>query len=234
MARIKVRHLTKIYNEGQQNEVRALDDVSFTLEEGEFVVILGPSGAGKSTLLNILGGMDSASSGSYLVNEKDVAKFKEKELSKFRREDVGFLFQFYNLMPNLSCLENVEIAASLVEQPFDAASVLKDVGLEKRLSNFPSALSGGEQQRTAIARAIVKNPKLLLCDEPTGALDAKPGAAVLSLLLRVAKAYKKTVIMVTHNAKIADVAEHLLRIADGKLVADTKNEHPLPVEEISW
>ncbi|MBQ2069572.1 MAG: ABC transporter ATP-binding protein, partial [Bacilli bacterium] len=213
MSDIVVKNLSKIYNPGHENEVRAIDDVSFSIKEGEFAVILGPSGAGKSTILNILGGMDTPSSGTFLLGDKEVSSFKEKELALYRRNDVGFVFQFYNLLPNLNCLENVEIAASLVKNPFDAQKVLEDVGLSARARNFPSQLSGGEQQRTAIARAIVKNPGLLLCDEPTGALDSKTGASILSLLYDLGKQYNKTVIMVTHNAKIAEVATHLIRVS---------------------
>ena len=234
MPAIEVSHLCKIYNEGQSNEVRALDDVSFSLKEGEFAVILGPSGAGKSTLLNILGGMDVPTSGSFLLGDKDIAKLKEKELAAYRRHDIGFVFQFYNLLPNLNCLENVEIAASLAKHPFDSREILRDVGLEKRMGNFPAQLSGGEQQRTAIARAIVKNPGLLLCDEPTGALDSKTGASILSLLFDIGKKYRKTVIMVTHNAKIAEVASHLIRLADGKIAFDGPIDNPKPIKDIVW
>lgn len=234
MGKIIVEHLCKIYNEGLQNEVRALDDVSFALEEGELVVILGPSGAGKSTLLNILGGMDVASSGSYFIGERDVAKFKERELTAFRREDIGFVFQFYNLVPNLTALENVELAASVCKDPIAPVEAMESVGLAKRLHNFPSQLSGGEQQRTAIARAIAKNPELLLADEPTGALDSKTGAEILALLNRLAKSYKKTVIMVTHNAQIALMAERVIRIADGKVASNEVNPNPLNPEDITW
>ncbi len=234
MGKIIVEHLCKIYNEGLQNEVRALDDVSFALEEGELVVILGPSGAGKSTLLNILGGMDVASSGSYFIGERDVAKFKERELTAFRREDIGFVFQFYNLVPNLTALENVELAASVCKDPIPPVEAMESVGLGKRLHNFPSQLSGGEQQRTAIARAIAKNPELLLADEPTGALDSKTGAEILALLNRLAKSYKKTVIMVTHNAQIALMAERVIRIADGKVASNEVNPNPLNPEDITW
>ena len=234
MGKIIVEHLCKIYNEGLQNEVRALDDVSFALEEGELVVILGPSGAGKSTLLNILGGMDVASSGSYFIGERDVAKFKERELTAFRREDIGFVFQFYNLVPNLTALENVELAASVCKDPIPPVEAMESVGLAKRLHNFPSQLSGGEQQRTAIARAIAKNPELLLADEPTGALDSKTGAEILALLNRLAKSYKKTVIMVTHNAQIALMAERVIRIADGKVASNEVNPNPLNPEDITW
>ena len=234
MPSIEVSHLSKVYNQGQSNEVKALDDVSFSLKEGEFAVILGPSGAGKSTLLNILGGMDVPTSGSFKMGDRDVAKFKEKQLAEYRRYDIGFVFQFYNLLPNLNCLENVQISASLAKNPFDSKKILEDVGLGHRLSNVPSQLSGGEQQRTAIARAIVKNPDLLLCDEPTGALDSKTGASILSLLFDVGKKYGKTVIMVTHNAKIAEVATHLIRVADGKIAYDGIVENPKPIEEIVW
>ena len=234
MEQIKVSHLSKIYNQGQDNEVKALDDVSFTLNEGEFVVILGASGAGKSTLLNLLGGMDNATSGEYLVAGEDIAKYKSSKLALFRRNDIGFVFQFYNLMPNLTALENIELAASVAKDPFDARDILKRVGLEKRANNFPSQLSGGEQQRVAIARAIVKNPKLLLCDEPTGALDSKTGASIIELLNEVAVEYKKTVILVTHNSKISECAERLIRIRDGKIEENRIVENPLKPSEVKW
>ena len=234
MAKIVCEHLSKIYNQGQSNEVRALDDVSFSIDEGEFVVVLGPSGAGKTTLLNILGGMDKATSGTYLVRDRNVVEFNDKSLQVFRRNDIGFVFQFYNLMPNLTALENVMLAASVAEKPFDSAETLRNVGLEKRSNNFPSQLSGGEQQRVAIARALVKNPALLLCDEPTGALDSKTGASIIKLLIDLAKSYKMTVIMVTHNAKIAECAERLIRIADGKIVADEINKNPKSPDQITW
>ncbi|MBR3266683.1 MAG: ABC transporter ATP-binding protein [Bacilli bacterium] len=234
MEQIKVSHLSKIYNQGQDNEVKALDDVSFTLNEGEFVVILGASGAGKSTLLNLLGGMDNATSGEYLVAGEDIAKYKSSKLALFRRNDIGFVFQFYNLMPNLTALENIELAAAVAKDPFDARDILKRVGLEKRANNFPSQLSGGEQQRVAIARAIVKNPKLLLCDEPTGALDSKTGAAIIELLNEVAVEYKKTVILVTHNSKISECAERLIRIRDGKIEENRIIDNPLKPSEVKW
>jgi len=234
MSEIIVSHLSKIYNQGKDNEVRALDDVSFKLSEGEFVVVLGASGAGKSTLLNILGGMDSATSGSYLVGSVDVARLSAHDLSLFRRNDVGFVFQFYNLMPNLTALENVELAASVVKTAFSSKETLENVGLKERSNSFPSQLSGGEQQRVAIARAMVKNPKLLLCDEPTGALDSKTGATILKLLYEVAGKYHTTVVLVTHNSKIADCAGRLLRISDGRIVADEKHPDHVKPEEIVW
>lgn len=234
MEEIEVRNLYKIYNQGKENEVRALDDVTFSLKKGEFVIILGSSGAGKSTLLNILGGLDSATSGTYSIHGKEVTSFKDNDLVAFRRREIGFVFQFYNLMPNLTALENVELSSSLNTDSLSAKDVLASVGLEKRAGNFPSELSGGEQQRTAIARAIVKNPNLLLCDEPTGALDSKTGGQVLSFLHDVSKKYQKTVIIVTHNSKIADCAERILRIHDGKLISDTANPNPIPPEEIAW
>ncbi len=234
MNEIEVKDLSKIYNPGQENEVRALNGVSFSLEEGSFTIILGASGAGKSTLLNILGGMDNATGGSYLIGNEDVAKYDFKELSRFRREDIGFVFQFYNLMPNLTALENVQLAASVAKNPFDSEKILEEVGLEKRAFNFPSQLSGGEQQRVAIARAIVKNPRLLLCDEPTGALDSKTGAQILKLLHDVSLNYKKTVIIVTHNQKIAECATRVIRISDGKIISDVINEHPISPEKVDW
>ncbi len=234
MSQIEVKNLKKIYNAGLPNEVVALSDISFSLEEGSFAVILGPSGAGKSTLLNLLGGMDNATSGSYYIDSEDIAKYNLKRLELFRRVDIGFVFQFYNLLPNLSALENVELAASVALDPFDSKQILKDVGLEKRARNFPAQLSGGEQQRVAIARAIVKNPRLLLCDEPTGALDSKTGASILCLLKKISVTYHKTVIIVTHNSKIACCADRLLRISDGTIVEDSKNSNPKRIEEIEW
>ncbi len=234
MNEIKINNLSKIYNQGKENEIKALNDVSFQLEEGSFVVILGNSGAGKSTLLNVLGGMDTPTSGNYYIGDEDIASYSNQKLSLFRREKIGFVFQFYNLMPNLTALENIELAASVSINPLDPKNVLEQVGLNKRANNFPSQLSGGEQQRVAIARAIVKNPLLLLCDEPTGALDSKTGASVLKLLYDISIDYKKTVIIVTHNSKIAECAKRIIRINDGKIVADEINENVKKPEEIEW
>ena len=236
MSYIELKDISKIYGNEKKNEAKvvALDNISFSFDEGEFIVILGASGAGKSTLLNILGGMDRPTSGHYLIGDKDVAKYNDKELGKFRRNEVGFVFQFYNLMPNLTALENIAIASSVVKNPFDPNKVLNDVGLEGREGNFPAQLSGGQQQRIAIARAVVKNPKLLLCDEPTGALDSKTGALILSLLQDIANNYKKTVIIVTHNSKIASIAKRVVTIQDGKILKDEINEHPIDVKDIEW
>ncbi len=234
MNEIDVVHLSKIYNSGQENETKALDDINFHLEEGSFVVILGASGAGKSTLLNILGGMDTPTSGQYIIGNENVASYDNKRLQKFRREKIGFVFQFYNLMPNLTALENVQLAASVSLSPLDSEEILSKVGLEKRKNNFPSQLSGGEQQRVAIARAIVKNPLLLLCDEPTGALDSKTGASILKILFDVSNQYHKTVVIVTHNSKIAECAKRVIHISDGKIVSDIENHMIKKPEEIEW
>lgn len=234
MSELIVHKLTKIYHLGEENEVKALDGVSFTLEEGSFVVILGASGAGKSTLLNLLGGMDTPTSGSYFLDGEDIAKANEKKLSQFRRTKIGFVFQFYNLMPNLTALENIRLAESVAENPFDSFEMLRAVGLEKRANNFPSQLSGGEQQRVAIARAAVKNPELLLCDEPTGALDKKTGAQIVKLLQDVSEQYHKTVIIVTHNSKIASCAKRLIRLSDGRIESDTIQENPPPADQVEW
>lgn len=234
MIMIEVKNITKIYNQGKSNQVIALDNVSFEIEEGSFNVILGTSGAGKSTLLNILGGMDNATSGSYLVDNNDIAKYNDKELMQFRRSVIGFVFQFYNLLPNLTTLENVALSASIVDEPFNPKSIVEAVGLKNRMNNFPSQLSGGEQQRVSIARAIVKKPKLLLCDEPTGALDSKTGASILSLLYSLSVEYHFTIIIVTHNAKIADCAQNIIRISDGKILSFMKNENQIKPEDVVW
>lgn len=223
-----------MYGNPKKNEaeVTALKDATFSIEKGELVVILGPSGAGKTTLLNILGGMDNASSGDYILNGKNITKMSERELAKFRRNDIGFVFQFYNLMPSLTAYENVYLASSLVEKHFDPMEVLKLVGLEDRAWNFPSQLSGGEQQRVAIARAIVKNPTLILADEPTGALDSKTGASIISLLHNICKEQKKTVIIVTHNKAISVIADRIIKVQDGEIVSNLRILNPKKVEDI--
>ncbi|MDY5654646.1 MAG: ABC transporter ATP-binding protein [Bacilli bacterium] len=233
MAYIKVNNVSKIYGKDEL-EVKALDNVSFEIEKGEFVVILGSSGAGKSTLLNILGGMDVATKGEYVLDSKSVTSFKEKDLQEFRRENIGFVFQFYNLLNNLTALENVEIASSLVKNPLDSKEVLNKVGLNDRMYNFPSKLSGGEQQRVSIARAIVKNPKLLLCDEPTGALDSKTGTKIIKLLYELSIKMGTTIIIVTHNSSLAQIGTRLIRIADGKIVENTKRERIEDIDSLIW
>ena len=235
MKQIVIENLSKIYNQGQLNEVKAMDNISFSAEKGEFICILGASGAGKSTLLNILGGMDVSTKGTYIVEGLNVSELNEKQLSKFRREDIGFVFQFYNLMPNLTAYENILIAEVVSNKTNNKSlNALTSVGLKDREKNFPSELSGGEQQRVAIARAIVKNPKLLLCDEPTGALDSKTGVSILKLLKKINKENKSTVIIVTHNAKISEVSDRVIKIQDGKIIEDYFNENVKNVEDISW
>ena len=230
---IETKNLTKIYKDGQ-NEIKALDDVSFSFSEGEFVVILGPSGAGKSTLLHILGGMEKPSDGCFCVRDNYISKYSDKKLGLFRRFEIGFVFQFYNLIPNLNALENVSLAASISKDPLDSKEVLKAVGLADRMMQFPSTLSGGEQQRVAIARAIVKRPSLLLCDEPTGALDSKTGVDILKLLKKISREDNKTVIVVTHNQTIAEIADHLIVMKDGKIILDKINNEPKEVDELEW
>lgn len=229
-----IKNVKKVYGNPKKNEaeVTALKDATFSIEKGELVVILGPSGAGKTTLLNILGGMDNASSGDYILNGKNITKMSERELAKFRRNDIGFVFQFYNLMPSLTAYENVYLASSLVEKHFNPMEVLKLVGLEDRAWNFPSQLSGGEQQRVAIARAIVKNPTLILADEPTGALDSKTGASIISLLHNICKEQKKTVIIVTHNKAISVIADRIIKVQDGEIVSNLRILNPKKVEDI--
>ncbi len=230
---IEANKITKKYGK-EESEIVALDEVSFTIDEGELVVILGASGAGKSTLLNILGGMDRPTSGEFIVNSKKVHLLNDKELSLFRRYEIGFIFQFYNLINNLTAYENVMLAQSVTKNGLDSEEILEKVGLGKRMKNFPSELSGGEQQRVAIARAIVKNPTVLLCDEPTGALDSKTGIGVIQLLQDICRKEKRTVIIVTHNSLIADIADHLIKISDGKIVFDEYNKNPKKVSEIEW
>lgn len=234
MPQIVLKDIKKIYHQGENNEVSALKDVSFSINKGEFVIILGASGAGKSTLLNILGGMDVASSGSYKIEEEEMVGVSSKRLSKFRRTEIGFVFQFYNLLPNLTALENVELSASLSKNPFDPRKVLEEVGLINRANNFPGELSGGEQQRVSIARAIVKNPTLLLCDEPTGALDSRTGVTILSLLKKVSSTYQKTVLLVTHNSALKEMGDRVIRIRDGMIEENTENPNPKSPEEINW
>ena len=218
----------------QAGVYRALDDVNFELDNGEFVVILGPSGAGKTTLLNLLGGMDSVTDGSIALDGKEISKFNKKELTNYRRDDIGFVFQFYNLMPNLTALENVELATEICPDALDPKTVLESVGLGERLTNFPAQLSGGEQQRVSIARAIAKNPKLLLCDEPTGALDYTTGKNILRLLHDVCKENKKLVIVVTHNQALKDMADKVITIKNGRIEGVFVNAQPKPIEEIEW
>ena len=218
---VKLEQVTKVYKMGEV-EIRAVDGIDFSIAKGEFVVIVGPSGAGKTTVLNILGGMDTATSGSVLVDKNDIAKYSPKKLIGYRRDDIGFVFQFYNLIPNLTALENVELALQICKNPLDAKTVLEDVGLGERLNNFPAQLSGGEQQRVSIARALAKNPKLLLCDEPTGALDY------------TCRKKGMTVIVITHNSAIAPMADRVIHIKNGKVSGMEMNEHPVPVETIEW
>lgn len=233
MAYIEVQHEFKIYQMGD-NQIVANRDVNFTVEQGQLAVILGPSGAGKSTVLNMLGGMDSPTKGSIYVAGTDIAKFNDRQLTRYRRNDVGFIFQFYNLIPNLTATENVELATALVNDGLDPLTVLKDVGLADRLDNFPAQLSGGEQQRLAIARALAKNPKLLLCDEPTGALDYQTGKQILQLLYDASRKFKKTVIIITHNSAIAKMADRVIQINDAQVRSVVDNPQPVPVEAIEW
>ena len=233
MQKIIVKDVSKIYGENS-NKVIANDAISFDIDEGEFVVILGPSGAGKSTLLNIIGGMDNASEGFINVFGKEIVGLNEDELTKYRREDIGFVFQFYNLIPNLTVLENVELAGQIVKRPKKATDILKLVGLEHRMDNFPSQISGGEQQRVAIARAIAKNPKLLLCDEPTGALDYKTGKNILKILKDYSIDEKKTVVIITHNSSIAEAADKVIEIYDAKVKKVIQNTNPKSIDEIEW
>ena len=233
MQKIIVKNVSKVYGENS-SKVIANDNISFEISEGEFVVILGPSGAGKSTLLNIIGGMDNASEGSINVFGKEIVGLNEEKLTKYRREDIGFVFQFYNLIPNLTVLENVELAGQIVKQPKKASEILKLVGLENRMDNFLSQISGGEQQRVAIARAIAKNPKLLLCDEPTGALDYRTGKNILSMLKRYSVDEKKTVIIITHNSSIAEAADKVIEVYDAKVKKVIQNSSPKSIGEIEW
>lgn len=230
---IVFENVKKIYKVGDI-EIKASDGVNFNVKKGDFVVIVGPSGAGKTTILNLLGGMDKATDGKILVDNKNVAQYDEKELTKYRRDDIGFVFQFYNLVQNLTALENVELATQISKRPLDVKMVLERVGLADRINNFPAQLSGGEQQRVAIARAIAKNPKLLLCDEPTGALDYQTGKAILGLLREMCDKYAMTVIVITHNSALAPMADRVIHLKNGKVATMNLNKNPKPIEEIEW
>ena len=233
MAYIEFKNVVKEYTMGD-NKIRALDNANFEINKGELVVIVGPSGAGKTTVLNILGGMDTATSGKLYVDGKDITAYNSKQLTGYRRDDIGFVFQFYNLMQNLTALENVELAMQICKHPLDASEVLAEVGLEERKNNFPAQLSGGQQQRVAIARALAKNPKLLLCDEPTGALDYVTGKAILKLLQDTCREKGMTVIVITHNSALTPMADRVIKIRNGKVAGMKTNENPTPVEEIEW
>lgn len=230
---ISFKDVKKIYKVGDI-EIRASDGVDFIVNKGEFVVIVGPSGAGKTTILNLLGGMDKASSGQIIVDGQNIALYDEKKLTQYRRDDIGFVFQFYNLVQNLTALENVELASQISKNPLDEKMVLKRVELENRMNNFPAQLSGGEQQRVAIARAIAKNPKLLLCDEPTGALDYLTGKSILALLREMCDKYNMTVIVITHNSALAGMADRVIHLKNGKVDKMFMNEHPQSIQEIEW
>ncbi len=233
MSFIELKDVVKTYKMGEI-EIKALDNVSFPIEKGEFVIVVGPSGAGKTTVLNILGGMDKATSGEIIIDGTDIGKFNEKALTKFRRDDVGFVFQFYNLVQNLTALENVELSSQMKADALDAADILAEVGLGSRLDNFPSQLSGGEQQRVSIARAIAKNPKLLLCDEPTGALDYITGKSILKLLQDMCREKNMTVVVITHNSALTPMADKIIKIKNGQVDRILINENPTPVEQIEW
>lgn len=230
---VRFEHVNKEYRVGDM-KLSALRDVSFDIDQGEICIILGQSGAGKTTILNILGGMDTLTSGKVYLGEKEISSFNKKELTAYRREDIGFVFQFYNLIPNLTAIENVEIVTQMTKNPLPAEEVLKSVGLEDRMVHFPAQLSGGEQQRVAIARALAKNPKLLLCDEPTGALDYKTGRQILQLLQDQSRKNGMLVVIVTHNSALAGMADRIVQVRSGAIVSIDKNENALPIEEIEW
>ena len=230
---VKLDKVSKIYKMGEV-EIRAVDTISFEISKGECVVVVGPSGAGKTTVLNILGGMDTATEGDVYVDGSNIAEYNSHQLTAYRRDDIGFVFQFYNLVPNLTALENVELAMQICKNPLDAKKVLCEVGLEDRMGNFPAQLSGGEQQRVSIARALAKNPKLLLCDEPTGALDYQTGKAILKLLQDMCREKGMTVIVITHNSALTPMADRVIHIKNGTVSAMELNTDPMPVEEIEW
>lgn len=233
MSFIELKNVKKSYTMGEVI-IKAVDDVSFSIDKGEFVIVLGASGAGKSTILNLLGGMDHVTEGSIIVDGNDISKYSKKMLTKYRRDDIGFVFQFYNLVQNLNAIENVELAVEICKESMDPLEVLKNVGLGERLYNFPSQLSGGEQQRVSIARALAKNPKLLLCDEPTGALDYNTGKSILKLLADTVKKYNMTVIVITHNSSIAPIADKIITVKSGKIESIKKNDNPVSIESIEW
>ncbi|MEG0283750.1 MAG: ABC transporter ATP-binding protein [Erysipelotrichales bacterium] len=233
MSYIEINNLNKEYLMGDI-KIKALNEVSLKINKGEFVVIVGESGAGKTTLLNLLGGMDNASSGQILVDGNDITKYSRNDLVKYRRFDIGFVFQFYNLIPNITALENVEMAYELSTNPFDSKKILSDVGLSDRLNNFPAQLSGGQQQRVSIARALVKNPKLLLCDEPTGALDYESGKNILSLLQDMATKYNMSVVVITHNHALEALADHVIKMRNGSIELEYYNDNPKLVSEVEW
>jgi putative ABC transport system ATP-binding protein len=230
---VRFDNVTRVYKSGE-HELKALDNVSFTLDEGKFVVILGPSGAGKSTLLNLLGGLDSPTGGTIVVNGRDISTLSDNELADYRAASVGFVFQFYNLIPTLTVYENVELVSQIAPDALDAENMIAQVGLSDHLHNFPSELSGGEQQRISIARALAKNPKILLCDEPTGALDSETGVMVLKLLLSMTKNYGKTIVIVTHNQSIAKMADTIIRVKNGKIREIINQDNPLSADEVEW
>ena len=230
---VEMRDVRKIYRMGEV-EIAAADGIDFQIKKGEFAVVVGPSGAGKTTVLNILGGMDTATSGEVWIDGKNIVKYSPRQLTSYRRDDIGFVFQFYNLIPNLTALENVELALQICKDPLDAEMVLREVGLADRMKNFPAQLSGGEQQRVSIARALAKNPKLLLCDEPTGALDYNTGKAILKLLQDMCRKKGMTVIVITHNSAIAPMADRVIKIKNGKVADMRRNKTPMSVADIEW